>query len=117
MGYYTGSGTTTNGGSTVSLRSSGPSTAGGSYYTYQRTNTTVTVKNGVSLATAQAAAGDMNLNYWQWPGGLIEPACRGTRSSTAYTQIDGSNLYALTITSETIQVRGKQGTYDSGWLS
>ena len=116
MGYYTGSGTTTNGGSTVSLRSSGPS-IGGPYYTYQRTNTTVTVKNGVSLATAQAAAGDMSLNYWQWPGGIVEPACRGTRTSTAYTQIDGSNLYALTITSETIQVRGKQGKYDSGWVS
>ena len=116
MGYYTGNGTTTNGGSTVSLRSSGPA-FGGPYYTYQRTNTTVNVKNGVSLATAQAAAGDMNLNSWKWPGGLIEPACRGTRSSTAYAQIGGSNLYALTTTSETIQVRGKQGTYDSGWLS
>ena len=116
MGYYTGNGTTTNGGSTVSLRSSGPA-FGGPYYTYQRTNTTVNVKNGVSLATAQAAAGDMNLNSWKWPGGLIEPACRGNRSSTAYAQIGGSNLYALTTTNETIQVRGKQGTYDSGWLS
>ena len=42
MGYYTGNGTTTNGGSTVSLRSSGPSTDG-AYYTYQSTNTTVNV--------------------------------------------------------------------------
>jgi hypothetical protein len=116
MGYYTGNGTTTNGGSTVSLRSSGPA-VGGAYYTYQRTTTTVNLKNGVSLATAQAAAGDMSLNYWQWPGGAVEPACRGTRSSTSYAQIDGSNLYALTTTSETIQVRGKQGTYDSGWQS
>lgn len=116
MGYYTGDGETTGGGSTVSLRSSGPA-VGGAYYTYQRTTTTVTVKNGVSLETAQAAAGDMSLNYWQWPGGAVEPACRGSRSSSAYTQIDGSNLYALTITSETIQVRGKQGTYDSGWVS
>ena len=116
MGYYTGNGTTTNGGSTVSLRSSGPA-VGGAYYTYQRTTTTVNVKNGVSLATAQAAAGDMNLNFWVWPGGLTEPACRGTRSSTSSTQIDGSNLYALTTTSETIQVRGKVATYDSGWVS
>ena len=116
MGYYKGNGTTTNGGSTVSLRSSGPA-VGGAYYTYQRTNTTVNVKNGVSLATAQAANGDMSLNYWQWPGGAVEPACRGSRTSTSYAQIDGSNLYALTTTSETIQVRGKQGTYDSGWQS
>ena len=116
MGYYTGNGTTTNGGSVVSLRSSGPA-YGGAYYTNQRTTTTVTVKNGVSLETSQAAAGDMGLKYWQWPGGAVEPSCRGSRSSTSYTQIDGSNLYALTITSETIQVRGKQGTYDSGWVS
>ena len=61
--------------------------------------------------------GDMSLNSWQWPGGAVEPACRGSRSSTSYAQIDGSNLYALTTTSETIQVRGKQGTYDSGWQS
>ena len=116
MGYYSGSGVTTGGGSVVSLRSNGPST-GGAYYTYQRTTTTVNQKNGVSLATAQAAAGDMNLNFWTWPGGMVEPACRGTRSSTSYSQIDGSNLYALTTTSETIQVRGKQGSYDSGWQS
>lgn len=116
MGYYTGNGTTTNGGSAVSLRSSGPA-VGGAYYTYQRTTTTVNVKNGVNLATAQAAAGDMNLNFWQWPGGAVEPACRGSRSYTSYAQIDGSNLYALTTTNEKIEVRGKQGTYDSGWQS
>ena len=116
MGYYIGNGVITGGGSVVSLRSSGPA-VGGAYYTYQRTVTTVTQKNGVSLETAQAASGDMNLNYWQWPGGAVEPACRGTRSSTSYAQIDGSNLYALTTTNETIQVRGKQGTYDSGWQS
>lgn len=116
MGYYTGNGMTTNGGSTVSLRSSGPA-VGGAYYTYQRTTTTVNVKNGVSLSTAQGVSGDISLNYWQWPGGAVEPACRGTRSSASYTQIGGSNLYALTTTSETIQVRGKQGTYDSGWVS
>lgn len=116
MGYYNGSGETTSGGSTVTLRSTGPA-YGGAYYTYQRTNSTVTQKNGVSLATAQAEKGDMNLNYWQWPGGAVEPASRGTKRSVAYQQINGSNLYALTITDETIQVRGKQGTYDSGWVS
>ena len=114
MGYYTGNGVVTGGGSVVSLRSSGPA-VGGAYYTYQRINSTVTTKNGVSLATAQAAAGDMSLNYWQWPGGAVEPASRGTRSSVQYSQINGSNLYQLQTTSESIAVRGKQGTYDSGW--
>lgn len=116
MGYYTGDGETTSGGSVVTLRSSGPSTAG-AYYAYQRTNSTVTQKNGVSLATAQAEKGDMNLNFWKWPGGAVEPASRGTKRSVSYQQINGSNLYALTITDETIQVRGKVGTYDSGWES
>lgn len=116
MGYYTGSGSISGGGSSVSLRSSGPA-VGGAFYTYQRTETAVTVRNGVSLATAQAEQSDMNLNYWQWPGGAVEPACRGTRKSVSYSQINGSNLYALQVTNETIQVRGKQGTYDSGWVS
>ncbi|MBQ1429618.1 MAG: hypothetical protein IIZ06_08110 [Kiritimatiellae bacterium] len=116
MGYYTGTGTTSGGGSSVSLRSSGPA-VGGAFYTYQRTETAVTVRNGVSLEAAQADKSDMNLNYWQWPGGAIEPACRGTRRNVSYSQINNSNLYALTITAETIQVRGKQGSYDSGWVS
>lgn len=116
MGYYTGSGSTSGGGSSVSLRSSGPA-IGGAYYIYQRTVSETTTRNGVSLATAQAEQSDMNLNYWQWPGGAIEPSCRGTRKSVSYSQINGSNLYALQVTNETIQVRGKQGTYDSGWIS
>ena len=116
MGYYAGSGVVTGGGSTVSLRSTGPA-IGGAYYTYQRTNATVTQKNGVSLATAQGESGDMNLTYWQWPGGVYEPACRGTKRDVSYSQINGSNLYALTITESTVQVRGKQGSYDSGWVS
>lgn len=116
MGYYTGSGSTSGGGSSVSLRSSGPA-VGGAYYTYQRTTSETNTRNGVSLATAQAEKSDMNLNYWQWPGGAIEPACRGTRKSVSYSQINGSNLYSLQVTNETIQVRGKQGSYDSGWVS
>lgn len=116
MGYYTGSGVVSGGASSVTLRATGPD-IGGAYYVYQRTRHTVTTKNGVNLATAQEAVGDMNLNYWQWPGGRVEPACRGTQSSTNYSRIGDSNLYVLTIDSQTIQVRGKQGSYDSGWVS
>lgn len=116
MGYYTGNGVTANGGSTVSLRSTGPA-VGGAFYVYQRTTTCVTTKLGVSLDTALAENGDINMNYWQWPGGMVEPGCRGTMRSTGFSQINGSNLYALNITDQTIQVRGKQGTYDSGWVS
>ena len=116
MGYYSGSGETTGGGSVVTLRSTGPA-VGGAYYIFQRTTTTVTQKNGVRLTTAQDESGDMSLNYWQWPGGAVEAACRGTKKSVSYSQINGSNLYALQITNETIEVRGKQRTYDSGWQS
>ena len=115
MGYYTGSGVVSGGGSTIALRNTGPA-VGGAYYTYQRTISATTTKQGVSLATAQGEEGEMNLTYWQWPGGAVEPACRGTRKSVSYSQVNGSNLYTLQITNETVQVRGKQGTYDSGWV-
>lgn len=116
MGYYTGSGVVSNGGSNVTLRSTGPA-VGGAIYTFQRITSTVTIKNGVSLAVAQAASGDMNLGYWTWPNGAIEPACKGSRSFASYSQINGSNLYMLQTTEETIQIRAKQGSYDSGWQS
>lgn len=116
MGYYGGSGVVSGGDSSVSLRSTGPA-VGGAYYTYQRTISTITTMPGVSLGTAQAEQGDMNMNFWEWPGGAVEPACRGTMKHVAYSQINGSNLYQLTITNERIQVRGKQADYDSGWKS
>jgi hypothetical protein len=116
MGYYTGNGIVSSGGSTVSLMSTGPD-VGGPYYVYNRTESTVTTKPGVSLTTAQAAHGDMNLDYYQWPGGAVTPACRGTRSTASYSQINDSNLYVLQTTAEVVQVRCKQGTYDSGWIS
>ena len=121
MGYYTGSGVVTGGGSVVNLRSTGPSIAG-AYYTYNRTKTTVTTRNGVSLATAQDAQGTMDMSYYQYPStspvyGTVEPGCKGTRTAVSYSQISGSNLYSLTVTSDIIHFRGKVGTWDSGWVS
>lgn len=116
MGYYSGPGAVSNGGSVVSLRSSGPDVAG-PFVTYQRTTSTVTAKHGVSLAAAQASESNINLSYWTWPGGRIEPACKGTKTNSAYTPISNSNLYDLSVTSETVQFRATQGSYDSGWVS
>lgn len=116
MGYYNGNGVTAAGGSTVCLRSTGPA-VGGAFYVYQRIRSTVTQKNGVALTTAQSEQGDINMDFWQWPGGMVEPGCRGTRKIVSYSQINGSNLYTLSITDEVVQVRGKQGGYDSGWVS
>lgn len=115
MGYYTGKGVTSGGSSTVSLRNTGPA-VGGAFYVYQRVKATITRRSGVSLADCTGVSGDMNMTYWQWPGGMVEPACRGTRSSATYAQISGSNLYELVVTDEVVQVRGKQGSYDSGWV-
>lgn len=116
MGYYSGNGVTSGGGESPSLSRTGPSPQG-AYYLYQRSKATTTTKNGVSLATAKAERGDINMNYWQWPGGLVEPGCRGTKKSVQYSQIGDSNLYTLQVTDEVVQVRGKVGTYDSGWVS
>lgn len=116
MGYYTGKGVVTGGGESVQLRDSGPA-VGGAYYLYIRTVSLANVKNGVSLETAKGAHADMNMTYWQWPGGAVSPNCRGTRKLVQYSQINGSNLYSLTVTDETVQCRGKQAKYDSGWIS
>ena len=116
MGYYNGNGVTSGGGETTSLMRTGPSPQG-AYYLYQRVKSTVTTKNGVNLTTTQAERADMSMNYWTWPGGLVEPGCRGTKKSVQYSQISESNLYQLAITNEVVQVRGKVGTYDSGWVS
>lgn len=121
MGYYSGNGVVTGGGSVTNLRSTGPS-VGGAYYTYNRTNSTVTARNGVSLAVAQAERASMEMSFYTYPvgspvAGLVEPSCKGSRSSVAYSQISNSNLYSLTVTSEEVQFRGKVGTWDSGWVS
>lgn len=116
MGYYRGSGVTSGGSSVPALTRTGPE-FGGAYYVYQRTNATVTRMSGVSLDTAKSMQGDSALNFWQWPGGAVEPGCRGWRREVSYSQIGDSNLYELTVTEEQIQVRGRQGAYDSGWVS
>lgn len=116
MGYYSGNGVTSGGGETTSLMRTGPSPEG-AYYLYQRVKTTTNTKNGVALSAAQVERADMSLNWWRWPGGLVEPGCRGTKKSVQYSQIGDSNLYALQVTDEIVQVRGKVGSYDSGWVS
>ncbi len=114
MGYYTGNGTTTNGGSTVSLLVSGPY-YGGQFCIFQRVDSVVTVKNGVAESTAKNEKADMNLSSWKWDSGSIPIlACKGTRKNVSFAQIAGSNLYALTISNDTLSVRGsRQSSSDS----
>ena len=117
MGYYTGSGEVTGGGSTVSLMSYGPSVNGG-YHIYQRTNSSTTRKGGLRYEEVKDVRSVMSMTFWRRDAySLVVPACRGTRKDVSYSQIEGSNLYELVETNEQIQVRVVEGDYDSGWVS
>lgn len=114
MGYYTGNGETTGGGSSVSLYEH--FIWYGAHNVYQRTESKTTRKSGVSLATAEAEKGDINMQTYQfnWGGNWHwSPNCKGTKKQVSYSQIGGSNLYELSITNETIQAKLDGG----GWIS
>ena len=114
MGYYTGNGETTGGGSSVSLYEH--FIWYGAHNVYQRTKSTTTRKSGVSLETAKNESGDINMQTFQfnWGGNWHwSPNCRGTKKQVSYSQIGGSNLYELSITNETIQAKLDGG----GWIS
>ena len=106
MGYYSGQGETTGGGSSVSLYES--FIWYGTHNVYQRTATSTNRKAGVSLAIAQAAQGDCNMRshrftwgtHWYW-----STNCKGTKTSVSYAQINGSNLYELVTETETIRAK------------
>ena len=114
MGYYTGNGEVTSGGSSVSIFEH--FIWYGAHNVYQRTNTVTTRKAGVSLATAQGTTSECNMqtyqftwgNSWHW-----SPNCKGTKKEVAYSQIDGSNLYEMTIADSTIAAKLDNG----GWVS
>lgn len=114
MGYYTGDGETTGGGSNVSLYEH--FIWYGAHNIYQRTTSTSTRKSGVSLAVAQAEQGDINMQTHQFVYGSAwhwSQNCKGTKTTVSYSQIGGSNLYELSITNETIQAKLDNG----GWVS
>lgn len=118
MGYYSGQGETTGGGSTVSLYEH--FAFGGAHNVYQRTTSYTNRKAGVSLATAQAAQGDCNMQThqfaWSITGGTAKhwsPNCKGSKSSVSYSQINGSNLYELVTETETIQAKLDNGVWVS----
>ena len=113
MGYYTGNGEVTSGGSSVSLFEH--FVWYGAHNVYQRTTATRNRKAGVSLATAQAAQGNCDMQTYQFTWGSSwhwSPNCKGTKSSVSYSQINGSNLYELVTETETIQAKLDNG----GWV-
>lgn len=112
MGYYTGNGTTSSGGSNVAPFHT--YLWNGFHTVYQRTTTTVTQKNGVSLAAAKAEQGDCNLSSHTFTiGSSYYNAynCKGTQKHVNYAQINGSNLYALTIVNESLAAKLDNGNW------
>lgn len=110
MGYYTGSGVTTGGGE--STRQFGSLVYGGAHIVMQKTVSTVTKRSGVSLETAKAEKSSLSLatktfswaNIYPWVG------CCGTSKDVSYSQIEGSNLYELTINNKTMTASGDGGS-------
>lgn len=105
MGYYTGSGVTSNGGeSTRTLRTWAILGAGNPMSVRQKTVTSVNRKSGVSLETAKANHTTESLTTVYGGSGLLAWIifdAEGTRTIVGYSQIGDSNLYELTTTTET----------------
>lgn len=113
MGYYTGDGIVTSGGSTPS---SGGSYSlpryGGRGFLKKMTRTTVRKFPGVSLDTAQGKTGTNNMvarAAWESDTNgyfydVIFPDCSGSTTGYQYSQIGDSNLYELVKTETTVSV-------------
>lgn len=123
MGYYNGSGVVTGGGSVITAQDCVISD--GTLIRERKTTTKTTVKNGVSLATAQAATpsrdcccNDITCGNYSWP----TPHASGRTVNYTYSQINGSNLYTLTEEREEFQMRlsarsGAGVLSHGGWAS
>lgn len=114
MGYYTGAGVTSGGGSTVSTLES--RFWYGFHTVFQQKTTVVTRKPGVSLQTAKAEQSSINMQNYSFSsnGGTRNYFnCKGSQVNVSYSQIGDSNLYELTITSDTIKVKEDNGAWVS----
>ena len=113
MGYYTGSGIVSSGGSSPS--------SGGSYmlpkyggrgFLKKMTKTTTTRYPGVSLTTASGSTGANNMvarAAWESDStgyfyDVIFPDCSGNTTAYQYSQIGDSNLYELVKTETQVSV-------------
>ena len=118
MGYYTGNGVITGGSTDIAVLDvvNVQNTLSREQLTVRMTK----VKNGVSLATAQAAtpscatkSNDLTAGGWAWP----TPNCSGRITKYSYIQISGSNLYQLVEESETYQKRLLYRNTDNGTMT
>ena len=106
MGAYTGNGIVTGG--NESIHPIKNLWWYGSHTLLQKSVTSVLSKPGVLLSTAQDTHASSNLLPVADGSGTLAWVLydvRGTRTSVNYTQIGGSNLYELTVTTETLSVK------------
>ena len=122
MGYYAGNGIVTGGGENI--RPIKNLWWFGFHTLLQKSVSSVLSKPGVSLSAAQGVHATSDLKAVtdgsgseQW----ILYDARGTRTYVNYSQIGGSNLYELNVTSETLSVKYASGVAaipnDSGWIT
>ena len=116
MGYYSGNGETTGGGSDITIFAT--YIAWGTPHTiYQRRNSATTRKNGVSLATAQGTEGNISMSDHEFQPGYADRylavLSKGTKSTVTYSQISGSNLYELDVTTDNYAVKKDSGSWQT----
>ena len=103
MGYYSGNGETIGGNeSTRTLKSF---YEWGAFAIRQKSVTKTVRKSGVSLATAEGTHATDELTAIAGGSGDLAWVifdAEGTRTVIAYSQIGGSNLYELNVTTETL---------------
>ena len=115
MGYYSGSGEVVGGGTSIDVFETFPYY--GTHHIHQKRKTTRTRYAGVSRQTATSSTYDgwcsMNTHTFSSPsiGSYTSVNCYGTKRSSSYTQIDGSNLYELLVEDESIQANLDSGAW------
>ena len=114
MGYYQGSGEVIGGGTRIDVLEAFPWY--GTHHIHQKVKTVNTVFHGVSRATAQDPSNDGWCNMHTFTaniawGQFYAVDAYGTKRSSSYSQIDGSNLYELTVTDETYQANLDSGAW------
>lgn len=114
MGYYTGAGVTSGGGSTVGVFEQ--FVWFGAHNVYQKTTSTVTRKSGVSLSTAKSMESECNMSSYQFTWGASwhwSLNCKGNQRNVHYSQMGDTNLYEMTIENDSIQARLDNGNWVS----
>lgn len=112
MGYYNGNGMISGGGSTTNVFQT--LIWYGFHTCYQKKTTENTTLPGVSLARAKSEVGAISMSHLTIQQGGITRTylnAKGTQKNVSHSQINGSNLYELSITNDSIAAKEDNG----GW--